>query len=147
MFTVIKKENKMKKIFVFLLMISMGSSWAHALTASFSIKPGEDFPMFVWLYTEPSTNNDGTPLLNLDSCSVWYSIDGRETEAARVTASSPKGGQDNSWTGFVAVQPNTVKDVLMWGTCSNNSNHTPSDKSTILTIHVDRTNVVPMPPH
>ena len=77
---------------------------------------------------------------------MWYSIDGRVTPAAKVQALSPTGGNEGSWTGYVAVLPNTVKDVSLWATAEDLGGH-ESDRSEVTTITVDRrTTKRPMPP-
>jgi hypothetical protein len=115
------------------------------MQATFEITPGSEFPTFTVQYVEPSKNTDGTPITNLAYCSMLYSIDGRVTEAAKVSALSPTGGGNGSWIGYVAVQDNTAKDVLIWATATNLAGLT-SDSSVVVTIHVDRTHAIPMPP-
>lgn len=114
------------------------------MKADFKITVGQDV-LFEVAYTEPSLNIDGSPITDLDYCSVWYSIDGAQTEAAKVTAMSLTGGNDTSWTGGVAVLEGTIKDVLIWATATNKEGKV-SDRSAVLTINVDRKTKTPQAP-
>jgi hypothetical protein len=96
-------------------------------------------------YAEPSTNEDGSILSDLDKCVARYNLnDGSGDKQGKVIlASSPGGGQAISDSFEVPVVAGVERDVDFWATCLDKSGN-ESKKSNIIRVRIDR--LSPSPP-
>ncbi len=96
-------------------------------------------------YVEPSTNEDGSILFDLDKCTAWYNLnDGSGDLLGKVIpASSPAGGQLIEGSFEVPVVAGVERDVDFWATCLDKSGN-ESKKSNIIRVRIDR--LAPSPP-
>lgn len=121
------------------------------MIAKFTVTPGTPAPMFSVIYTEPTKDVNGNPITDLAFVSVFYTVAGRTTEAAKLGAISPTGGEEGSWRGYIGVLPGAKETIEIW-TTSSDKNGNESDKSQIFSFVVDNTGdpikvtAPPMPP-
>ena len=115
-----------------------------------SLSPGEAMQFTVSgavvnaTYTEPTTNADGSPLIDLASTSVWFQIPGQASvKGPTVPASSSVGGGAINTTVTVPIVAGQEANVGFWATAIDLSANesAPSPK---VTLRIDR--LAPAPP-
>lgn len=87
-------------------------------------------------YTEPTTNENGTPLTDLAKTTIYYDIGAGPVKAVDVPATAPTGGGAISQVITVTIAENTEVDVQIWATATDLSGN-ESEKSAIATVRVD----------
>lgn len=87
------------------------------------------------LYQEPTTNADGTPLLDLASTKIFYRLAGVEYEAATVPATSPNGGgQIDQTIDVQAAQGLEVSCEIWVKAFDDDGNESPTSEIQIVVI-------------
>jgi len=121
----------MKKLILVVLISLIMVSGAYAFTVNVT---GAEVTV---TYTEPTTNEDGSPLLDLNFCSIFYDMGDGPTKAIDITASKPTGGGTISTNFIVPVLDGMERDVSVWGTASDGSNNA-SAESVKDSVRIDR---------
>lgn len=122
----------MKKALSLLAIISlMLSAEAFALTLSLT---GAEVTVE---YDEPTTNEDGSALSDLQKTTVFYDMGGGTVKASDVPATSVSGGGHITEKVTVPVTSGQERDVQFWVTAMDLSQN-ESQKSEIKIIRIDR---------
>lgn len=120
----------MKKVFILLILMLIPltvSAWDVTVT-------GVNVTIS---YTEPTTNEDVTPLTDLKDCTVFYNIGGGWVTGKIVPASVATGGGSQSTVFEVPITQGMERDVQFKGTCADISGNISKD-SNIVTKRIDR---------
>lgn len=125
-----QRRNKMRKMLIIpILLLFIGN--LYALTAS---PVGTEVSVE---YTEPSTNNDGSPLIDLDHTTVYYDIGSGAVEANQVPASSPSGGATITTSITIPVSIDQEVDADVWATASDEVPNESLPSNTVV-VPIDR---------
>ena len=106
----------MKKILL-LAVLMLGVSYAvHAADAVIS------GAQVTYSYKEPSTNADGSPLADLKTTTIYYTVNGGATVKAKDEAASAKtGGGAKSSTFTVPIVDSNESTLRFWSTATDES--------------------------
>jgi len=94
-------------------------------------------------YTEPTVNEDGSPLSDLAKTTIYYDLGAGQVKALDVPASSPTGGGQISQTVTVPIVSGQEANVKFWATATDTSGN-ESAPSNSVTVRIDR--LAPGPP-
>ena len=123
----------MRKILILFCLVLLFATNAWAFTAT---PTGTEV---VVKYTEPTTNADGSPLVDLAKTKIYWVIVGSTTPAVTidVTATKATGGGIISQTLILPIAANKEADVQIWATATYKSGN-ESGPSVKEAVRVDR---------
>ena len=94
-------------------------------------------------YDEPNQNTDGSPVADLDHCTLYYNMGAGDVAGKMVPASSPTGNGHIQTPLEVPVLAGMERNVDIWATASDTSGN-ESPRSNTVNVRLDR--LAPGPP-
>ena len=95
-------------------------------------------------YNEPTTNADGTSLMDLDKTTIYYDKGQGTVKAGDILTTRVTGGGTINTTVTIPITNGQEADVSVWATATDKSSN-ESAKSNIGIIRIDR--LPPSPPN
>lgn len=87
-------------------------------------------------YKEPSTNRNGSPIVDLVKTTIYYDKGQGPVNALDVAATTETGGSPISATFIIPISQDEEADISVWATATDKSGN-ESDKSSIETVRID----------